>query len=124
MFAADGAAPRNDLGKEFIERGFSALLGALLVQVHHDVGVDVAIAGMAETRDGQTMLLLQSRGELEQIGQPAARHDDVFVELGQAGVAKGIGKFAPDFPDGLTLGHTQAAFNEQRFLRRMIFSRS
>ena len=87
-----------------------------LVQVHHHVGVDVAVAGVAETRDGQAVLLLQPGGELEQVFQPAARHDDVFVQLGQAGVAEGIGKFAPDFPDFLALGGAEAAFDGQRFL--------
>ena len=86
--------------------------GARLGQVHHDVGVDVAVAGMAETRDGQAVLLLQARGELEQVRQPAARHNDVFVQLGQAGVAEGVGKFAPDFPDSFALGGAQAAFDE------------
>ena len=116
MFAADGAAPGNDLREKFIQRGFGALLGARLGQVHHDVGVDVAVAGVAETGDGQAVFLLQPGGELEQVFQPAARHDDVFVELGQAGVAEGVGKFAADFPDGFALGGAQAALDEQRFL--------
>ena len=112
MFAADGAAPGDDLGKKFIKRGFGMFIGARLVQVHHHVGVDVAIAGVAETRDGQAVLLLQPGGELEQIFQPAARDNDVFVQLGQAGVAEGVGKFAPDFPDFLALRGAEAALDE------------
>ena len=38
------------------------------------------VAGMAEARHGQAALLLQARGELVQVREPAARHDDVFDE--------------------------------------------
>ena len=62
------------------------------------------------------VFLLQARGELETVLQPAARHDDVFVQLGQAGVAERIGKFAADFPDFFALGGAQAAFDKQRLL--------
>ena len=51
----------------------------------------------------QSVFLLQPRGEAKQILQPAARHHDVLVQLGQAGVAQRIGKFAAQFPDGLAL---------------------
>src|ERR1035437_7949704 len=78
--------------------------------------MDVAIASVAETRGGQAVFLLEPGSKLEQVFQPAARHDDVFVKFGQAGVAEGIGKFAPDFPDGLALGDAEAAFDKQRFL--------
>ncbi len=89
-----------------------------LVVVHHDVGVDVAVAGVAETGDRQAVLLLQPRGEGKQIFQPAAGHDDVLVQLGQAGVAQGVGEFAADFPDGFALGRAQAALDKERLLRR------
>ena len=81
----------------------AAALGAGLGVIHHDVGVDVAVAGVAEAGDRQAVLPLQPGGEAKQVLQPAARDDDVFVQLGQAGVAQGIGEFAPDLPDGFAL---------------------
>ena len=66
---------------------------------------------------GSLVLLLQPRGEREQILQPAARHDDVLVQLGQAGVAQRIGELAADFPDGFALLVAQAGLDEQRLLR-------
>ncbi len=37
-------------------------------------------------------------GELDQIDQPAPRHDDVLVQLRQAGGAKGVAELAPKRP--------------------------
>src|ERR1700690_2476701 len=51
VFAADGAANSNYPAEQFVERGFGAAFGARLCVVHHYVGVHVAVAGMAETRD-------------------------------------------------------------------------
>ena len=113
MFAADGAADSNHPAEKFVERGFGAAFGPGLRVVDHHIGVDVAVAGVAETGHRQPMFFLEARGEFEQVFQPAARDDDVFVEFGQAGVAQGIGKFTPDFPDFLALGGTQAAGDGQ-----------
>ena len=51
--------------EQFVQAGFGALLGAGLVVIHHDVGVDVAVAGVAEAGEVQSVFLLQLRGELE-----------------------------------------------------------
>jgi len=116
VFAADAPPHAMTCAKSSSSAASARCLACGWFRVHHDVGVDVAVAGMAETGDGQIVLFLQARGELEQIGQLAARHDDIFIKLGQAGVAEGVGKFAPDFPDGFALGGAQATFNKQRLL--------
>ena len=99
--------------KRSSKRGSGALRAPGCVVIHHDVGVDVAVAGVAETGQRQAMLLLQPRGEGEQILQTAAGNDDVLVQLGQAGVAQGEGKFAAQFPDVLAFGFAEAGFDEQ-----------
>ena len=116
MFAADGAAPGNDLRKQFVERRPGARLGVRLGEVHHHVGVDVAVAGMTETRDGQAMFFLQIRRKLEEIFQSSARNNNIFIQLCEAGVAQGVGKFAADLPDRLTFPVAKATFDKQRLL--------
>ena len=59
---------------------------------------------------------MKAGGEAEQVFQPAARHNDVLIELGQAGVAQGVGKFAADFPDGLALVGPEADIHEERVM--------
>ena len=118
VFAGDRAAPGEDLREELVQRGLAAAFGARLGEVHHEVGVDVAVAGVAETGDGEAVLALEPGGEVEQVLEPAARDDDVLVELGQAGVAQGVGELAADLPDGFALGRAEAALDEEGLLRR------
>ena len=77
---------------------------------------EVAVASMAETGDGEPVLALEAGGEVEQVLEPAARHDDVLVELGEAGVAQGVGELAADLPDGFALLRPQPGLDEKRFL--------
>ena len=58
--------------EEFVQRRLGAPFGARLVEVHHDIGVDVAVAGMAEAGDGQAVFFLEPGGKLEQ-DPPAGR---------------------------------------------------
>ena len=80
--------------------------------IDHDVDMDVTVTGMAEASDGQTMFLLQPRCETEQVLKAAARHDDVLIELDQAGVPQRPGKLTPDLPNLFTLAITQATLDE------------
>ncbi len=100
--------------KQIIQHRFSALFRARLCQIHHDIHMDVAVARMAETGEWQTMFLLQCGGKFKQIFQFSARHDDVLVQLGQAGVAQRVGKFPANLPDGFALFFAKTAFDEQR----------
>ena len=79
VFAGDGAAPGHDLGEQFVQRVGGTFFSAGLREIHHDIGMDVAIAGMAEAGELQSMFALQLGGELKQIGEAAARDHDVFV---------------------------------------------
>ncbi len=118
VLAGDRALPGDDLGKQFVQSPLAAPLGARLVEINHDIGVDVAIPRVAETGDAQAVLALEARGEGEQVFQPAARDDDVLVQLGQAGVTQGVGELAPNLPDGFALILAEADFDEQRLLGR------
>ena len=86
MFAGDGAAPRQHLTEQFIERGGRTPFCARLGEVNHHVRVDIAVARMTKAGKLQLVFLLQTRGQREQVFQPAARYDDVLIQLGQAGV--------------------------------------
>ncbi len=67
-----------------------------------------------QTGEPEAVLLLQANGEAEQILQPPARDDDVLVELGKAGIAQGVGKFAAQFPDGFALLIAVTGFDKER----------
>ncbi|MDB6016790.1 MAG: hypothetical protein JWR19_1279 [Pedosphaera sp.] len=113
VFAGDDAAPGEDLTEEVVEGGIAAGRGTRPRGVHHDVDMDVAVTGVAETGDGEAVLLLEAGSEAEEVFEAATRNDDVFVEFGEAGVAEGIGEFAAELPDGFALGIAQAALNEE-----------
>ncbi len=98
--------------KQFVQSSLAPPFGAGLVEIHHDVGVDVAVAGVAEAGDSKAVFPLQPRGESEEVFQAAARDDDILVQLGEAGVAEGIGELAADLPDGFALVLAEADFDE------------
>ena len=116
MFATDGTTPGDNLGKEFVQCGFAAALRAGLGEVHHDIGVDIAVAGMTETGDRQSVFLPQLRREFEKLFKFSAWHDDVLVEFCKAGVAERGGKFAADLPDFFALDVAPSVFDESRFM--------
>ena len=89
-------------------------LSAAVSLIHHDVHVDVAVARVAETRDGQAVSLLQAFREGEQILQPAAGNHDVLVQLRQPRVAQRGGKLPAQFPDRFALFWAEARFHERR----------
>jgi hypothetical protein len=114
VLAGDDAAPFEDLFEEFIETAFAAPLRARRLVIHHHVDVDVAIARVTKAGNGQAVLRLQPRGEPEQILEPAARHHDVLVELGEAGVTQRIGEFTPQAPELFHLPGPEGAIDETR----------
>ena len=69
MFACDHAAPRQHLRKKIVERAFDlfAHSGVTIVAICHDVDVNVAVTGMAEAGDRESMFRLQLLGEFDQI---------------------------------------------------------
>ena len=64
------------------------------------------------------VLSLEPRGEGEQVLQSAAGDDDVLVQLGEPGVAKGVGELPADLPDGFAFVLAEADFDKQRLLGR------
>ncbi len=108
MFPGDDAVVPEDPLEEEVESfvGVSPDHGILVV-VHHQVGVDVAVTGMSEAGHRDACLLLQPAGELHQLDQLGAGHHHVLVELGETGVAQRVGKIAAQLPDrlaGLVVG--------------------
>ena len=79
VFAGDRAAPGQDLVEQLIQSSPTAPFGAGLIEIYHDVGVDVAVAGVTETGNRKTVLSLQPGGESEEVFQAATRNDDIFV---------------------------------------------
>jgi len=128
VLAGDNAAQSKNTGEEFIQRGFAAALRVRISTVHHNVYVDIPITRVTEAGNGQLVLALQTRGEVEQILQTSARHDDVFIEFGQPGVAQRIREFPPKLPDFFRLCRAERAIDEQRlggaqnFFQRLEFA--
>ena len=79
VLAADGTAPGDDLFEQVVEGGLAAIFRAGLGVIDHDIAVDVAIAGVTETGQLESVFLLELGGELEEFLKPAARDDDVLV---------------------------------------------
>jgi len=90
MFARNRAAPAQNLVEKFVQRRPAAALCARLIEIDHDIRVNVSISGMAKTSDLQTMLLLQMIRKIEQLFEPPARHNNVFIELRQTRVPQGV----------------------------------
>ena len=100
VFAGDDAAVFEDPGEEEVEGGVGSFPDTrIFVVIDHEVGVDVTITSMAETGDGDAGLLLQVLSELDELDEFGARDDDVLVELGEAGVAEGVGEVAAELPN-------------------------
>src|SRR5947207_4805291 len=79
VFAGDGAASREHLSEQLVQRRLGTRFGAGLLEVHHYVGMNVAVAGMTETSELQSVFFLQTGGKSEKVLEAAARHDDVLV---------------------------------------------
>ena len=70
MFAGDGAAVFKHPGKELIEGAVGLLSSTRFIVVcDHQVGVDVAIAGMTETGDGYASVALEFLREGDELDQ-------------------------------------------------------
>ena len=84
VFATDGALQRDDA---FEQDTFSLLRSFALRPVRsidHEIDVDIAIAGMAERRDPELLLISELLNDVELIRLPAPRDDDVVVDLEEA----------------------------------------
>ncbi len=90
---------RNSLSTQASARAFFWVR----VIVHHDVGVNVAVSGMAEACDVQPRFPVHGLAEFHQVHQAGPGDDDVFIQLGHAGGFQAVGKFTPQLPNGFRL---------------------
>ena len=61
VFAGDGAVPREHLSEQFVQRNLGTRFCAGFLEGHHYVCMNVAVAGMTETGELESVLFLQSR---------------------------------------------------------------
>ena len=102
MFACDHAAPREHLREELVERLLDPRLHGRILEIRgHDIDMNVAVAGVAESRNGKSVTRLQFARELDEIDEPTPRDDDVLVELSESGCAERIAELAPERPQFL-----------------------
>src|SRR5688572_1068445 len=86
VLAGDGAAVVENPVEEEVERGVRLVADFRdLIVADHEIGVDVAVAGVAEAGDGDAGVLLQLAGEGDEFDELGARDDDVLVEFGETG---------------------------------------
>src|SRR6266571_9154154 len=117
VFTGDSTAPAEDLMEQIVQGGFASFQRVGLRRLDHHVDVDVAVPRVAEAGHGQAMFFLKPFGESKKVLEPAARHDDVLVEFGQAGIAQGMGEFAAQLPELFAAGRAVTALNKNRLYR-------
>src|SRR5437879_2329685 len=80
VFACDHTPPRQHLSKKIVERALDLFSDSrvAIVSIRHDVDVNVAVPGMTEAGDRESMLCLQLVGEFHEIDEMTARHDHVL----------------------------------------------
>jgi hypothetical protein len=83
MLARNHAAELQHLREQFIQRPLRLLAHGRLavITVRHDVDVHVAIARVTEAGDRKSRSFRERFRKFHQIHQPAARHDDVLIQL-------------------------------------------
>ena len=63
VLTGNSASPGEHLSKELIESRLAASFRAFLAEIHHDIGVDVAVSSVAKAGYRQSVFFLQMRGE-------------------------------------------------------------
>ena len=68
VLAGDRSLPGEDLGEKRVERSLrSSLNGRILGILDHDIHMNVAIPRMAEAGEGESVFLLEARGEFHEV---------------------------------------------------------
>jgi hypothetical protein len=66
MLSGNRSSPTDDLAKELIQSGVHSLPRLSIIRIrHHDIYVDVPVAGMPETGDWKTETLLELIGKAD-----------------------------------------------------------
>ena len=81
VFAADDAVERDDAAEQLPFGLMRAPHRVRIRAIHHEIHVNVAVADVAERRNRHSVLDLQRRHEIEELGNAALRNDDVVVDL-------------------------------------------
>ena len=83
VFACDHTAPPQHLGKKIVERAFDFFAHSriAIVSIGHDVDMNIAVPGVTEAGNRESVLCLQAIGEFHEIYEMTARHDHVFVQF-------------------------------------------
>src|ERR1035441_9745231 len=113
MFPGNRTAPGDDLLEQLIQSRLATPFGAGLFEINHDIGVNVAVAGVAETGHREAVFPLESRGEGKEVFQATTGDNNVLVELGKPGIAQSIGELAPNLPDGFAFVLPEADFDKE-----------
>ena len=99
VLAGDRAAPRNDLLEKLVQRPLAALLCPRLLEGPPSHWCGCSRRPHGRSRRPRARASFEAARRNEEVLQPAAWHDDVFVELGEAGVAQGVEELAANLPD-------------------------
>ena len=81
---------------------FRTAVASVWIMRGHDIDMDIAVAGMAETGNRKAEFKPKLIGEFREVRQPAARDDDIFVEFGQSRGFERRGELAAQFPQPFT----------------------
>ena len=100
MFPCNGTF----MGKHPLEKAVDAgirlfFLFGFFVVFHHDIGVDVAVAGVAETSYLHTGFPLKALAEFDQFDEAGTRDDNVFIEFRHSGSFQTVREFPAQLPD-------------------------
>src|SRR5262249_57450926 len=87
----------SGIGEYWLDGSFDGR--PLSCSVEQNVGVEVAVAGVAVGGDRQPQLLADLLEVLDRLGNARARHRDVLGDLVRPEAAQGIRKLAPDRPE-------------------------
>src|ERR1035441_9109383 len=79
VFPGNRTAPGDDLLEQFIQSRLTPPFSPGLFEIDHDVGVDVAVAGMTETGHREVVLPLETRGEGEEVFQAATGDNNILI---------------------------------------------
>mgnify|MGYP003313740785 CR=1 FL=1 len=100
MLSCNDATALDDPLEEFVQsvvRFFSNF--RILVILHHQIGVNVAVSRVPKARDRDSSAILHFAGEFDEVQELGARHNNILIEFCQSGVAQRVGEIAPQLPD-------------------------
>lgn len=114
VLARDGPAQLDHAPEDPVQYDLGPAHLRGVVGIDHQVGVDVAVAEMAEEDHAQVEFGGQAVDEGHHLRDAAARHDNVLIDLFRFQPGDGRRDAAPRLPEGLLLGGRFRPFPAQR----------